>query len=279
MDLLELQNAIASSGAGWEAKETSAVGRLTPNGTGLFGLALTETDRERLLAEADRLEDESGRLASDRDVPKRVDWREEHIVSDVRDQGTCGSCVAFATCAAIEARYRMLYGDAGAPLDLSEAHLFHCGAPGQCDEGWRPDDALLWLQSHGIGREADFPYVAADQPCREIPSVARVPHWSAATSTDQRRRVVAFNGPAIGAMRVFEDFLFYAGGVYTHVAGEQLGLHAVCVVGFDDTDGAWIVKNSWSTAWGEEGFFRIAYGQCGIDTEFPFFDPDVERLT
>jgi C1A family cysteine protease len=60
-------------------------------------------------------------------------------------------------------------------------------------------------------------------------------------------------------MLVYEDFIFYKGGVYKHVTGEQLGGHAITLVGWDDQDQAWIVRNSWGEGWGEEGYFRIAY--------------------
>jgi C1A family cysteine protease len=77
-------------------------------------------------------------------------------------------------------------------------------------------------------------------------------------------------------MRVFEDFFAYADGIYSHVAGDQVAAHAVCVVGYDDDDKCWIVKNSWGPAFGEEGYFRLAYGQCGLDGEFLFFSAETQ---
>jgi hypothetical protein len=50
-----------------------------------------------------------------------------------------------------------------------------------------------------------------------------------------------------------------------------VGNHAICVIGYDDTQNCWICKNSWGTGWGDSGFFKIAYGQCGIGSEFPFY--------
>ena len=67
-------------------------------------------------------------------------------------------------------------------------------------------------------------------------------------------------------MKVYEDFQHYVGGVYRHVAGGVLGGHCISLVGYDDGEGFWIAKNSWSASWGEQGFFRIAYGQCAIDS-------------
>ena len=278
MDLDELRGAIRAAGARWEAAVTPISERAPAAGNGLFGLALDEPEREQLLAEADRLEAESGRLAGEEDVPAGADWRTRDVVSPARDQGVCGACVAFATCACLEARAAFRSGQDASAFDFSEGHLFSCGAPGRCEEGWRPDEALNWARVNGIGREDAFPYTAQDEPCRAVPAVVRVTSWSAATSTEQRKRVLAFHGPVVGAMRVFEDFPHYRQGIYSHVAGRQLALHAVCVVGYDDAEGFWIVKNSWSPNWGDQGFGRIAYGECGIDSEFPFYDPDLELL-
>jgi C1A family cysteine protease len=74
-------------------------------------------------------------------------------------------------------------------------------------------------------------------------------------------------GPLASAFTVYSDFfLWYSSGVYRHVSGDFLGLHCTCVIGYDDAAGCWICKNSWGAGWGESGFFRIAYGQCGIDS-------------
>jgi len=60
-------------------------------------------------------------------------------------------------------------------------------------------------------------------------------------------------------MVVYEDFIFYKGGVYKHATGSQLGGHAITMMGWDDSAKAWIVRNSWGEEWGEKGYFRIAY--------------------
>jgi cathepsin B len=67
---------------------------------------------------------------------------------------------------------------------------------------------------------------------------------------------------------VYQDFMNYKSGVYKHVSGNVLGGHAVKIVGWGQENGTnyWICANSWGTSWGENGFFRIAWGQCGIDS-------------
>lgn len=269
-----LEQALEASGRPWTATETAQVRLAETADANLFGLALAEPERAALLADAELLEARTGLLAAEVRLPPLVDWRQEDQVTPVRDQGTCGACVAFATCAALEARALIHFG---VTLDLSEAHLFHCGNPDGCLRGWQPDAALSWAGRHGVGLEDDLPY-AAGTSCAAVEPAVRVPKWSAAVSAEQRKRLIAFNGPVIGGMRVFDDLPFYESGVYRHVAGAQRALHAVCVVGYDDDAGHWIVKNSWGEDWGEDGYVRIAYGECGLDSQFPFHDPDVVVL-
>jgi hypothetical protein len=80
--------------------------------------------------------------------------------------------------------------------------------------------------------------------------------------------------PLLCSMQVYDDFRYYTGGVYQHVSGDYLGGHAVVIVGWDDSSGCWICKNSWDTNWGEEGYFRIKWEDCSIGGEstFIFYD-------
>jgi len=76
-------------------------------------------------------------------------------------------------------------------------------------------------------------------------------------------------GPVDTGMEVYQDFLTYKGGVYKHTSGKLLGGHAIKIIGWGNESGEnyWIVANSWGTDWGLDGFFKIAFGQCGIDKD------------
>ena len=79
------------------------------------------------------------------------------------------------------------------------------------------------------------------------------------------------NGSVEGSFEVYEDFADYESGVYQHITGENLGGHAIKIIGWGVTDDGikyWIIANSWGTNWGEKGFFRIVRGQdeCGIES-------------
>jgi C1A family cysteine protease len=95
--------------------------------------------------------------------------------------------------------------------------------------------------------------------------------WRELLDVGVRKEWLATNGPVIGCMAVYRDLFSYTGGIYKHTTGSLAGYHAVCVVGYSDEDQAWICKNSWGTSWGELGWFKLAYGQCGIDSRFAMY--------
>ena len=70
-------------------------------------------------------------------------------------------------------------------------------------------------------------------------------------------------------MKIYNDFLSYKTGIYKHTTGSLLGGHAVKIVGWGVNNGLsyWICANSFGTSWGELGFFRILFGECGIDAK------------
>lgn len=212
------------------------------------------------------------RLAANYDYPATLDWRDldgENWTTPIRSQGTCGSCVAFATTGAIESRLEIALGDSTLSPDLSEAHLFFCGAGGSCTRGWYPSAALNSAREAGIADEACYPYDVSDQTCSLCPDwesrLTRLADWIGLTNPADMKQALSDHGPFEATMLVYADFFGYTEGVYRHTSGQLRGGHAVTVVGYDDEEGYWIAKNSWGTGWGENGWFRIAYGECGID--------------
>jgi C1A family cysteine protease len=269
-----VQEAIRNAGFKWEARDTriSKLARdIQP--TSLFGLSIGEPERIALMQ---RGQEESAKFSAVAPPPPRIDWRNNNgnWVTPVKYQATCGACVAFATCAALESRALIGANTSGVDLDLSEAHLFACGG-GKCGPGWNFEPALQQAKQHGVGLEKDFSYTPKDVPCKLVAARIKVTGWSKITTMNARKHAIASDGPVIAGMRVYSDFYSYSSGVYKHATGGSEGLHAVAVVGYSDPEGYWIVKNSWDADWGENGYVRMAYGECGIDSEFPFFDPDI----
>lgn len=212
-------------------------------------------------------------------LPSSHDWRDvagDRRVTDIRNQGPCMSCVAFAVVAAMEAAACIAKG-VYEEIDLSEADLFFgCGAT--CQSGMLIQSALVRAQTIGVSWEKDFPYNPVDVAHKTVPAAYRIQGWHLLMSQSQRKQAICEDGPIVAQMQVFEDLPYYKSGVYEHVDGQLLGLHAVCVVGYDDSAGCWIVKNSWGPKWGEQGYLRIKYGQCCIDDASPSYGLHVKAL-
>ncbi|MGD8398040.1 MAG: C1 family peptidase [Anaerolineae bacterium] len=269
----QLQNEIESQGHTWRAGPTT-LSTLSPEEQALrLGLRLVPEEMERLV----RLRAALGDIVAS--FPPAWDWRQvegKNWTTPIRDQQACGSCVAFGTVAVLEAMLK-LHDDAPDSLpDLSEAHLFFCGCGACCQEGWWPAYALDYAQDQGVPDEVCFPYVDEDTPCDEtcadwLSRAIKVSAWQEIVDAGQRKEWLATRGPMIGCMEVYQDFFSYTGGVYHHATGALAGYHAICVVGYSEAEMAWICKNSWGAGWGEGGWFRIGYGECGIDQMFPMY--------
>jgi C1A family cysteine protease len=219
-------------------------------------------------------------------LPKSIDWRAvdgSTWTTPIRDQGNCGSCVAFGSIASLEALLKIrCYNDATRDLELSEAHLLWCGG-GTCD-GWSIDDACDYLKNNGVPDEACFPYQPKPMNCKNAcpdwkkrVGDTQILDWSNVKDINAMKANLVNNGPQITGMAIYNDFFSYGSGVYKHVTGSLVGYHCINVIGFDDNDGCWICKNSWGTGWGEGGFFRIAYGECGIDDVFGMWNLKVHE--
>jgi C1A family cysteine protease len=199
----------------------------------------------------------------------------KNFVTGIKDQLSCGSCVAFGTVATVEGRLRVQRSDPSLAVNLSEAHLFFChgrevGA--SCSTGWMPNKALDALKSKGVADEACYPYNLSNTNCSGLCSnwverVVKISGYQDVTGKPaQIKEWIATKGPVSACFVVYQDFFSYKSGIYKHVTGGQAGGHCVSIVGYNDNPGYWICKNSWNTTWGDNGFFCIAYGECGIDS-------------
>jgi len=274
----EVSAAVERERAGWEAADTP-VSVLSPQERRLrLGYVPGPTDeplesRERLARERHAA---ARPMAGAFGYPAAFDWRNvggKNYMTPVRDQGGCGSCVAFGTVATVEGTARTRRKNPTLPVNLSEAHLFYCIAASDgynCESGWWPDAALDGFANVGVVDEACFPYKPGDQACKLCSGwearVTKVTGWHTIDTPNDIRMWLATHGPLVTCFTVYTDFYYYNGGVYRHVTGGVEGGHCVCVVGYNDTGSYWICKNSWGTGFGESGYFRIAYGDCGIDS-------------
>lgn len=274
-----LQSALDAEEAGWVATETDLF--LMSEAEQLMHLGYNPGPGEPTLEAREQIALSNLAAFASADItafgaPAAWDWRNvggNNFITTVKDQGGCGSCVAFGTVATVEGTLRVSIGNATYPIDISEAHLFYCHARSQgrnCGNGWWVPPALDSFKNPGVADNACYPYTAGDQACTGLcgdwaSRVTKISAWHAITSIADMKTWLSTRGPLVACYTVYQDFFAYRSGVYRHVSGNAVGGHCVSCVGYDDAQGCWIMKNSWGSAWGDTGYFRIAYGQCGID--------------
>lgn len=284
ISLSDIRNALASAGDPWDAGITS-VSSLSEEEKKML-LGVTPPEGEATLAEI-----EQSWQSSEQTIKTEVigaaglaaayDLRNvggKNFITPIKDQKNCGSCVAFGTVATVEGRMRVYYNNPDYPADLSEAHLFFCygradGAT--CSTGWWPQKAFDAFKSQGVADELCYPYDSglAKKDCSGLCSnwaerVVKITGYTNLTGNAAKIKewISTNKGPVCACFVVYNDFFSYKDGIYKHVSGGQAGGHCVTIVGYNDNPGYWICKNSWGTGWGKQGFFNIAYGQCGIET-------------
>lgn len=210
-------------------------------------------------------------------VPTEIDWREKGAVTPIKDQGQCGSCWSFSATGAMEGAWQVATGEL---VSLSEQQLVDCslgfkyGNHG-CNGGLM-DGAFHYAIDNGMCTEEEYQYKAiTGTSCNSCTPQVRVRSCVDVTPENERDLEIAVGqGPVSVAIeadtRVFQ---LYTEGVLTSDAcGTNLD-HGVLVVGYGSDDGQdyWIVKNSWGTSWGENGYIRLgktssehSKGVCGI---------------
>ena len=209
--------------------------------------------------------------------PSSFDWRKTgdgDYTTPIRDQGQCGSCVAFATVGLMESILEIAKKDTKLQPDLSEAYLFPRGG-GNCASGAQFVRMLMAAES-GICDESCCPYTGDWKPCADYKNrLTAISSYKTLYSADLAKSHISTVGPIMTGMAVYTDFFDYDGGIYSQEYGDFAGNHAVLIVGYNDSEDYWICKNSWGTSWGESGWFRIKQGQCGMGSSFPFYSASI----
>ena len=233
-------------------------------------------------------------LHGPRQIPSSFDWRSvEGAVTEVKNQGHCGSCWSFAATAAIET-HQFLKTWQG--MDLSEQAILDCtytASYNGCEGGW---GLVAYRENPVQYHETSYPYTGkGDEVCKtpqshpeldvasRVSGSMKVQSWNA----EAMQQALVENGPLDVSIYVAEDFHSWD---WNHVyTSEDCSLkwptHEVLIVGYgEEEDGTkfWTVKNSWGSGWGLDGYFRIARGvnMCAIEM-LPVFPtiPDTSGFT
>ena len=222
---------------------------------------------------------------TDNIISYSVDWRERNAVTNVKNQGECGSCWSFSSTGSIEGinaiNFRRLH-------NVSEQQLMDCSTEegNQGCEGGTMDNAFKYvINNNGLCSEEDYPYQGEQGSCQEnqCNNVVNISDYSDIEQNNEHilMRAVSQQPISVAIQANVSSFKFYRSGVYQDPqCGDQLD-HGVLIVGYgtDRFQGLdyWIVKNSWGPEWGDNGYIKILRnydqsesGMCGIASQPSF---------
>ncbi|MBN1499506.1 MAG: RICIN domain-containing protein [Spirochaetes bacterium] len=201
---------------------------------------------------------------------KSFNWRDAGKMTDIKNQKTCGSCWAFASSATYESVYLIRKN---VEIDLSEQYLVDCMRTSKYDcgscGGGNPALVYTAMLKKSAVPEAVLPYEGVNSKCTETdgsyPYVLK--DWGYVSrkkpAVNEIKKALCKYGPVTASVKVTPLFMAYQGGVFNEdgaVANSEDTNHSIVIVGWDDNKGAFLIKNSWSENWGDNGYMWISYG-------------------
>lgn len=266
--------------------------RETEQGTGVYGASqfadLTEQEfKQRLGLTPGKFDHVKGSFSDsdlpDADIPdvplpKEFDWRSKGAVTPVKNQGACGSCWAFSVTGNVEGQWQIQKGQL---LSLSEQELVDCDRLDNGCNGGLPENAYKAIKKlGGLETEKDYKYDGMDEKCHfDKTKVKATIDGGVAISKNETEMAqwLLKNGPISIGINA-NAMQFYMGGVshpWKFLCPDSGIDHGVLIVGFGEHKYPifkeempfWIVKNSWGTGWGEQGYYRVFRGDgtCGVN--------------
>lgn len=222
-------------------------------------------------------------------LPSSLDWRDGNWMTPVKNQSlptSCGSCWAFGALGAIEAKEKIMQNNPNLNIDLSEQDLVSCSDAGTCNGGM-PFPSYEYVRDNGVVYEDCFSYFGCNEWEPVFDNQGNIINYVCIDEnlcnlcSDWENRLYTINtfedfsyqdlksalnshGPITFCMQVRTDFFDVRDEIYVpdpiSETNRYEGGHAMIIVGYDDTEQYWIIKNSWGTSpWGDSGYCRISY--------------------
>ena len=242
---------------------------------------LKEDDQKNTLASLSETLINTPFKRSDKPLPNTLDWRKKGTVTAVKDQKKCGSCWIFGSIGALEGYYKLK----GNPLtSFSEQFIGSCNGMRPACEGGTAQVAYSFIvrNNYTVCTEASCPYTSGTgidkscttnlmNDCKKVQIPSDMKFRSIAPGNDGAVMEALQDGPiAVAINASLKSFMLYKGGVYDDPDCLQNRVysldHEVLLVGYGETDDNtpyWIVKNSWGSKWGEDGYIRMRRGKTG----------------
>lgn len=208
-------------------------------------------------------------------APSSMDWRKSGAVTPVKNQGGCGCCWAFSAVAAVEGLTKLKKGKL---ISLSEQELVDCDKVDEGCNGGLMDNAFDFIKSNGgLTTESLYPYKEIDGTCsnkKKTTPAAKISGYEDVPANNENALMQAVANQPVSVAIEGSGFYFqfYSSGLFSGECGTELD-HAVTAIGYGtESNGAkyWLVKNSWGTSWGENGYMRLKRdvkskeGLCGV---------------
>jgi len=295
----ELRQALVSEGIHWVVNPAFADGQ--PIAKPALGADLTDWPKAATLPPVDvaarvravptantLLSSHVEATAATAAAPSSVDWRNRFgwpWITAIRDQAQSEHCWIYGATALVEAMVRIEHcvWCARSEGDYIEANKVTCG------QGGNPASVLSWVQGNGQCDQGCVPWVDSDPGNRtgaywQSPYTTPPPAWAPPGDRDGRtvkipactalgdvtaqKNWINTIGPLVACFDCYTDFGAWHGTVpyERSPSATYRGGHCVLIVGYNDTLGCWIVKNSWGTGLGDAGYWLFGYGQCNIDS-------------
>lgn len=208
----------------------------------------------------------------------KYDARSYNLVTPIRDQANCGSCWAFGAVGAYESNYLKVNGGSPSGLNLAEQQALSCSGGGSCGGGFAYK-VFDWMVDNNktLRPESQVPYTATNGSCSGTPATDYgATEWGVVdpsgdinkiASVAAIKKAICEYGAVSASVNATSSFKNYAAGTYFGTASNYNSPetnHAIVLVGWDDAKGAWLMKNSWGTDWGEDGYMWIKYNSNNI---------------